>query len=196
MPYHVQLSSGVQRAWLFNLPADELWARVLAAWAARAELDVSGRRWDPRESELRILDGPRLAPAELAHGQGWHRAERTGRDVTSELLRAPATVVSPSRAGHELGVRLLAEAGLAAVDWGPVRDALLAGREPGVSAALVMVPREIGPWLLDAGVALGALPGRVQLVAAEPGAPARLSGVEVVAPGAVGSRLRPSRGSG
>jgi hypothetical protein len=196
MPYHVELRSGVQRAWLFNLDADELWARVLAAWAARTELEVSGRRWDPRVSELRIFEGPRLAPADLAHGQGWHRAQRTARDVTREVLRAPATVVSPTRAGHELGVRLLAEAGLAAVDWGSVREALLAGREPELTAALVMVTADDGPWLLDAGLALGALPGRAHLVAADPGAPARLAGVDVVAAEELGARLRPSRGSG
>jgi hypothetical protein len=193
--YHVELRSSLQRAWLFNLTADELWSRVLAPWAARTELDVSGRLWDPRQSLVRILEGPRLAGAELAHGQGWNRAERTARDVTRELLRAPAAVVSPTRAGHDLGVRLLAGAGLAAVDWGPVRATLLAGREAGVSAALVMVSAGAGPWLLDAGLALGGLPGRAHLVSAEPGAPARLGGVEVLSPEAVAGRLRRSPGS-
>ena len=195
MPYHVELRSSLQRAWLFNLDTDALWSRVLAGWAAGAPLDVAGRAWDPRQSALRILEGPALDGADLAHGQGWTRAERTARDVTGELLRAPATVASPTREGHELGVRLLAEAGLAAVDWGPVREALLAGREAGVSAALVMVPADSGAWLLDAGLALGALPGRAHLVAAEPGAPARLGGVEVLLPETVAARVRPSRGS-
>jgi hypothetical protein len=195
MPYHVELRSSLQRAWLFNLDADDLWRRVLASWAAGAELEVSGRLWDPRRSAVRILEGPRLDGADLAHGQGWNRAERTARDVTSELLRAPATVVSPTRDGHELGVRLLAAAGLAAVDWGPVREALVAGREPGVSRALVMVTADTGAWLLDAGLAVGALPGRAHLIAAEPGAPARLAGVEVLLPDAFAARLRQSRGS-
>jgi hypothetical protein len=194
MPYHVELRSGLQRAWLFNLAREELWERVLAGWATRTELEVSGRRWDPRESELQILEGPPLDAADLAHGQGWHRAQRTADDVTRALLRAPATVVSPTRAGHELGVGLLAAAGLAAVDWGPVRDALLTGREPEVSAALVMVTVDEGLWLLDAGLALGALPGRAHLVAAGPGAPARLGGVDVLSADA--ARVRLSRGSG
>ena len=195
MPYHVELRGPLQRACLFNLEPGELWGRVLAAWAAGAEFDVSGRLWDPRQSVLRVLEGPRLDGAELAHGQGWDRAERVSRDVTGELLRAPAAVVSATREGHELGVRLLAGAGLAAVDWGPVREALLAGREASVSAALVMVTAGAGPWLLDAGLALGALPGRAHLVAAAPGAPARLGGVEVLPPETVAGRLRRSPGS-
>jgi hypothetical protein len=190
MPYHVELRSSLQRAWLFNLDAEELWRGVLAAWAAGAPLEVSGQRWEPGESTLRILEGPRLDAADLGHGQGWNRAERTGRDVTRTLLRAPGTVVSPTRAGHELGVRLLAEAGLSAVDWGPVRTALLAGREAGISAALVMVTATEGPWQLDAGLALGALPGRAYMVAAGPTAPARLGGVDVLAGAAVVERLR------
>jgi hypothetical protein len=196
MPYHVELRSSIQRAWLFNLDRDELWRTILAPWAAQAPLRVSERTWDPRESTLRILDGPRLEGADLAHGQGFNRAEKSGRDVTAELLRSPATVVSPTREGHELGVGLLAQSGLAAVDWGPVREALLDGREAGISAALVMVVEQLGPWLLDAGLALGALPGRCHLVAAEPTVAGRLGGVEVLLPETVGTRLRRSPSSG
>jgi hypothetical protein len=196
MPYHVELRSSLQRAWLFNLDAEELQRRVLGVWTTGAPLDVSGQRWEPGGATLRILEGPRLEGPDLAHGQGWNRAERTGRDVTRAHLRAQATVVSPTRVGHELGVRLLAGAGLAAVDWGPVREALLAGREAAIGVALVMVTAESGPWLLDAGLVLGALPGRAYLVAAEPEAPARLGGVDVLAGAAVAARLRRSRGSG
>jgi len=196
MPFHVELRSTIQRAWLFNLDEDELWRTILAPWSARAPLRVSERTWDPRETTLRVLEGPRLEGPDLAYGQGWNNAERNGRDVTRELLQAPATVVSPTREGHELGVALLARAGFAAVDWGPVREALLHGREAGVSAALVMVVRDAGPWLLDAGLALGALPGRAHLVAAEPGVAGRLGGVDVLLPETVGARLRRSPRSG
>jgi hypothetical protein len=192
MPYHVELRGPMQRACVFNLDDAELWAQVLAPWAAGERLELSGHTWEPGERALRIVEGPRLDAADLAYGRGWSRAEHSGRDVTSALLQAPATVVSPTRAGHELGVALLAEAGLGAVDWGPVREALLAGREPGVRAALVMVTAEPGSWLLDAGLALGALAGRAHVVAAEAAAPARLGGVEVLAPEAALRRLRGS----
>lgn len=186
MPYHVEVRSSLQRAWLFNLEAEELRQRVLSPWAAGAAFALAERRWEPRESELRIIEGRRLEPAELAHGQGWNRAQRTGRDVTRELLaRGAGTVVSATRAGHELGVALLRELGLEAVDWGRARAALLEGADAGLVTALVMTSAETGPWLFDAGLALGALPGRAVLVADGPGAPAQLAGVPVLPPEAV-----------
>jgi hypothetical protein len=186
VPFHVEVRTSLQRAWLFNLEAEELRQRVLSPWAAGAAFALAERRWEPRESELRIVEGPRLEAAELAHGQGWNRAQRTGRDVTRELLaRGAGTVVSATRAGHELGVALLRELGLEAIDWGPARAALLSGADAGLDTALVMVGAESGAWLFDAGLALGALPGRAVLVADGPGAPAQVAGVPVVPPEAV-----------
>jgi hypothetical protein len=89
----------------------------------------------------------------------------------------------------------LGAAGLGAVDWGPVRATLLSGGEPGVTAALVMVTAAEGAWLLDAGLALGGLPGRAHLVAADPSAPDRVGDVEVLLPEAAAARLRRSQGS-
>jgi hypothetical protein len=183
--FHVEVRSAHRRAWLFNLDAAALRRDVVGPWAAGTALDVADRKWEPRDGTLRVLEGPRLPPEELGHGQGWNRAERTGRDVTAELLGTPAagaaTVVSATRAGHELGVALLSRLGLPALDWGPARDALLAGRPAGLDAALIMAGAEPGPWLFDAGLALGALGARAVLVAAEPGAPERVAGVAVLA---------------
>ena len=164
-------------------------------WGKSAEVEIADRRWDPRASALRIVEGPPLDAGELARGQGWNAALRRGRDVTRELLRAPVTVAAPTRAGHELGVGLLVRAGFAEHDWGPVREALHAGRNPGVSAVLVTVTADGGPWLFDAGLALGGATRAAYLVAAEPGAPERAAGIDVFTPEAVAALLRPSRGS-
>jgi hypothetical protein len=195
VPYHVEVRSGMHRAWLFNVEAEELRRRVLSPWAAGVGFALADRRWDPRESELRILDGARLEAADLAHGRGWNRAQRTGTDVTGALLqRGAGTVVAATRAGHETGVALLRELGLEAVDWGPARTALLAGADAGVELVLVMAPAGTGPWLLDAGLVLGALPGRALVIADGPGAPAELAGVPVLPPDA--TTLRRSRARG
>jgi hypothetical protein len=192
MAFHVEVRSGIQRAWLFNLEPDELRRSVLTPWAAGVEFPLADQRWDPRESELRILEGPRLDGADLAMGRGPGSAHRTAADVTAALLRRGAgTVVSATRDGHEVGVALLRELGLEAVDWGPARTALLAGADAGVELALVMVSAEPGPWLFDAGLALGALPGRAVAVADGSGAPAELAGVPVLPPRA--EALRRSR---
>jgi hypothetical protein len=90
-----------------------------------------------------------------------------------------ATVVSATRAGHELGLALLAELGLAVRDWGPARAALLAGAASGVELALVMATAP-GDWLFDAGLALGALGERALLVAGGPDAPEQIAGLAVL----------------
>jgi hypothetical protein len=185
----------MHRAWLFNLGAEELRQRVLSPWAAGVRFALADQRWDPRESELRILEGARLEAADMAHGRGWSRAQRTGTDVTGALLqRGAGTVVAATRAGHETGVALLRELGLEAVDWGPARTALLAGADAGVELALVMAPAAAGPWLLDAGLVLGALPGRAVLVADGPGAPAELAGLPVLPPDAASVRRSRAKG--
>jgi hypothetical protein len=195
MPFHVEVRSSLRRARRFNLAEDELRRGVLAPWAAGATFDFAEGAWDPHESSLRIIEGPPLAPAELAHGQGWSRAERTGRDVTRELVgHGAGTVVAATRAGHDLGVRLLRELGLAPVDWGAVRAALVAGAPSGIDAVLVMAHGDEGPWLFDAGLAIGALGRRALVVAIGPGAPARLGGVDVLPAEAVA--LRRSLGPG
>jgi hypothetical protein len=195
MAFHVEVRRSFHRARLFNLEADDLRRRVLEPWTAGHELEAGERRWDPRESSLRVLEGPRLDATALAHGQGWNEAERSGREVTRELLGAgSATVVSPTRDGYDLGLALAAELGLAAVDWGQVRARLVAGDPAGVDTALVLVQADAGPWLFDAGLALGALRERAVLVAAGPDAPEQLAGIAVLPADA--SAIRRSRAPG
>jgi hypothetical protein len=192
--YHVEVRSGMHRAWLFNLDAEELRQRVLSPWAAGVKFALADQRWEPRESQLRIVEGARLEAVDMAHGRGWNRAQRTGTDVTDALLkRGAGTVVAATRAGHEAGVALLRELGLEAVDWGLARTALLAGVDAGVELALVMAPAGTGPWLLDAGLVLGALPGRALVIADGPGAPAELAGVRVLPPDAAAVRRSRAR---
>ena len=52
MPYHVELRSPLQRACMFNLDDAELWAQVLAPWAA-------GERLAPRSFSQQSLKIPR-----------------------------------------------------------------------------------------------------------------------------------------
>src|SRR6266496_2553235 len=86
MPYHVEIRQGLRRARQFNLEEEELRARVLDPWRAGRMIRLGDRQWEPRESELRILDGAELSHQDLAYGQAWANAERSGRDVARELL--------------------------------------------------------------------------------------------------------------
>jgi hypothetical protein len=91
--FHVELRliKGARRAWEFNLSRDRLDAEVLAPWRAGRALVFGDREWEPRESELRILEGPELDLNDLARGQGPGNAERLARNVTRELLAAGAS---------------------------------------------------------------------------------------------------------
>jgi 2-iminobutanoate/2-iminopropanoate deaminase len=86
--YHVELRHFPRNVCRFNLSAVELQTAVLAPWAADRAFDFGEQRWDPRQARLTVLEGPRLAPAELTMGRGWRAAQRQGRDVTAEALAA------------------------------------------------------------------------------------------------------------
>jgi hypothetical protein len=90
MAFHVEIGSGLNHARAFNLSAEELPQTILWPWLAGHPIRLGDRDWDPRESTLRILEGPHLDTADLAFGQGWANAERASEDVTRrELVAAP-----------------------------------------------------------------------------------------------------------
>jgi len=184
MPFHVEIRRSFRRAWAFNLDEGRLRRAVLDPWRRGALVELGDREWEPRESTLRIVEGPELSAPELAHGQGWHRAERTGRDVTRELLRraepAAVAVIGESSAGERAVREILARFGAPSVDWAAVRARILAAAKTpaaaaglaGVAAVLVAERSEPpAPWLFEAGLALGALGGRAVVVQLGDGAP-------------------------
>ncbi len=206
MPFHVEVRRGAfQRARAFNLDQDRMRRSVLEPWARGLRLTLGDREWDPRDCALRIIEGPELSSAELGLGQGWNRAERTGRDATRGLLEGLAVASNPETpsgagappriavlaeslaGGRELSARL-AEHGARAVEWASVRERLLIDGPRAAPAGVVLVlePAPLsGAWLFDAGLAIGALGSRA-VVARRGDAPVpeELHGVAVVDMGA------------
>ncbi|HXE44366.1 MAG TPA: hypothetical protein VN635_04130 [Conexibacter sp.] len=198
MRYHAEIRRGFRVARELNLDEPALRARVLAPWARGALVVLGGREWEPAHCTLRVLAGPQLTAADLAMGQGWQNAERSGRDVTGELLAtrsAPAAVAllaqTPAAAAAARGA--LERLGVSALAW---------EQAAGATAALVVFDGAAGDadarWWLEVGRALGALGARAVLAvhggAALPGpladAPAlRLDDAEASAQ-ALGERLR------
>jgi hypothetical protein len=169
--FHVEIRRSFQRAWAFNLDDRALHDGVLEPWLRGALVRMGDRDWLPRESSLRILEGPRIEPPDLAHGQGWNRAERTARDVTRELLErerkgvAGVALVASDGAAHAVGAGLLKELGAQVLDWRALRARLIGGRRPdaGDSPTALLIagpPAPSGEWLFDAGLAKGALGAR------------------------------------
>ena len=110
MAYHVQIRRSFRRAWLFNLSEEGLSTAVLEPWIAGRELELGDRRWERRESDLRVIEGPELAPQDLAHGQGWNAAERSGEDATRRLLAEAPPPTQVVLLAEAEGARVLLEA--------------------------------------------------------------------------------------
>jgi hypothetical protein len=181
VPFHVEIRASLRRAWAFNLTEERLRGGILEPWRRGRPVELGDREWDPKESTLRILEGPELAPPELAHGQGWNQAERSARDVTGEILAravkeatSVAVLAETAAAGRAISDPL-AELGARVVDWAAVRARILApatavGAHPlddGGIVSVVLVVERSDPessWMFDAGLAIGAVGGRAIIV--------------------------------
>jgi hypothetical protein len=95
MPFHVEISSPLNRARILNVDEEELRKEILEAWVAGLPFNFGGQDWQPRESRLTILEGPALKPG--ADGEdGWSNALRAAEDVTRPMLEA-AEQSAPAR---------------------------------------------------------------------------------------------------
>jgi len=193
--YHVQIQRGFRVARAFNLTEEELRARIVRPWSAGLPVALGDRDWDPAEAQISILAGPELDGPQLAMGQGWQSAERSGREVTAQLLRAAQSavaVLAQTEAAAQATAAALEHLGLQAVPWDR-------GRTPAQAALIALDPRAgegDARWWLEVGLALGLL-GERALVAVLGGgpAPAPLEGAEAIAldaddPHALAERLR------
>lgn len=94
MPFHIEISSPVNRVRVLNLDREELRDKLLEPWIAGLPFEFGGREWAPRESRLTILEGP--AVGHVDHDEGWESAQRAAEDVTRPLLEA-AEASAPNR---------------------------------------------------------------------------------------------------
>ena len=56
-------------------------------WRAGRKVELGDQEWDPADTVLTILEGPELSQPDLALGQGWNNAERSGT-VTEVRVKA------------------------------------------------------------------------------------------------------------
>jgi hypothetical protein len=225
VPFHVEIRSGYQHARAFNLAPDELREQVLLPWLDDRRIDLGDQVWRPGDSKLTVLEGPALEGPDLAFGQGWQNAQKRSANVTDAALEtvraslaappsaassaspaAPpaqlAVLTATSPAAHGARDRLLAELRFEQTDWSAARARLLA-RAAVVApaptdglAVLAILDGAPGPELaFDLGLALGALGGRVVIVAADGAADlaSALQGVPIIdasATDAIAERLR------
>ncbi|HVC07418.1 MAG TPA: hypothetical protein VND98_07540 [Solirubrobacterales bacterium] len=152
MPFHVQLSSSLHRARVFNLEEDELRRTVLEPWVASQPFEFGERRWEPRESKLTVLEGRALTTPDLSFGQGWSNALRLAEDVTPRMVEAAQASAPPPGAAlieadslDDALARLSAGDESQRIPW-TVALERIEGRDPAVAALIVVLRRpERGP---------------------------------------------------
>jgi hypothetical protein len=143
VPFHVEISGGINHARAFNLSLEELRRQILEPWLTDRPLELGEREWAPRESSLRILEGPHLDNPDLSFGQGWSNAERSAKDVTRRVLETtePPKLPDAFIVEAELPEATVAEmlSGQTALPV-PLGDAerKLNGRDPEVAAVILV----------------------------------------------------------
>ena len=141
MPFHIEVAPASTTRASFNLTAEELRRTVLEPWISGRPVLLGDRKWEPEESELRILEGPELSNPELSFGQGWANAERASEDVTAEIARgrreSAARAARPGGAGHQ---DRIAGADRGRARLGPEARSVVA-REPGASGSTAATRR-------------------------------------------------------
>jgi hypothetical protein len=117
-------------------------------------INLGDHDWEPRTSELKILEGPALEPPELSFGQGWANAEREAEDVTSRVLADAGASLEQRSAptAIEIEVDSLPEALAALAEMTDGRDARqlewpatrkrIDGHDPAVAAVVLIRQRQ------------------------------------------------------
>lgn len=150
MAFHVEVSSGLRHARSFNLNAEELRLTVLEPWLSGQLVVLGDQRWEPRDTDLRILEGPELSNPELSFGQGWANAQRASQEVTRDVLDAaqeargkkagPAALVIEADSAVQTVADLASRYQAQSVDLESLAGKV-DGRDPKVAAVIVVIQR-------------------------------------------------------
>jgi hypothetical protein len=151
MPFHVEVSTALRHARVFNLSAEELRQTVLEPWLSRRSIELGDRKWNPEECELKVLEGPELGNTDLNFGQGWSNAQRSAADVTARVLDAaqashaagagPTAMVIETDSAVQTVAELASDHGARTVDLAGLSERI-DGRDPEVAAVIVVVQRQ------------------------------------------------------
>jgi hypothetical protein len=146
MPFHVEISAGFHRARVFNLNREDLLAKVVEPWLEGRRIEMGDRKWEPRESSLKILEGPQMETEDLSFGQGWSNAERASENVTRGVFaEAPAPSVPDAfmveaDSPEAFAAEVVAGHDGRAIHWGEARKRL-DDRDPEIAAVILVVRR-------------------------------------------------------
>jgi hypothetical protein len=84
--FHIELRQFPHNMCHFNMTEQELFAQILDGWAQEQWIEMGDRKWNPHQSKLIVLEGPRIPVEQLSMGRGWPTAQRQGEDVTERVI--------------------------------------------------------------------------------------------------------------
>ncbi len=144
--FHVEISAGLHRARVFNLNREDLLAKVVQPWLEGRRIEMGDREWEPRDCNLKVLEGPRMETVDLSFGQGWANAERKSENVTRDALEAapppnlPDAFLVEAESPRDLAAEIAAAHDGEAIPWADARRRI-DGRDPEVAAVILVVRR-------------------------------------------------------
>jgi hypothetical protein len=142
----VEIGGGLNHARAFNLNLEDLQKKILEPWLTDRPVELGERKWPPRESTLRILEGPHLEGPDLSFGQGWSNAERSAKDVTRRVLehaeppKLPDAFVVEAEVPEATVAEMLGGQEARPISLGEA-EKRLGGRDPQVAAVILVVKR-------------------------------------------------------
>jgi hypothetical protein len=146
VPFHVEVRSPLHHARVFNVGEAEL-QQILKPWIAGQTFELGEQEWEPRESQLTILEGRALDGPDLAYGQGWSNALRAAEDVTGRLVEAtesetplPPVVVVEGDSADGGVAQLASGGGSTPIEWAEARERI-DGRDPEIAAVVLVLRR-------------------------------------------------------
>jgi hypothetical protein len=169
--YHLEIRDFPRNLNRFNMTGQEVGA-VLLTWAQERVFEMGDQKWDPRSSELVVLEGPEIPTSGISLGRGWPTALREGHDVTARVLAEAREAIVDGSIARAAQAEEAQDAGPPASDASPPFD-------EGAGEAAIAAVEGAGSDQLALGVELAALlgPDAPRLLAAWREVASRASGL-------------------
>lgn len=84
--FHIELRQFPHNMCHFNMTEQDLFAQIVDGWAREQWIEMGDRKWNPHQSKLIVLEGPRIPVEQLSMGRGWPTAQRQSEDVTERVI--------------------------------------------------------------------------------------------------------------
>jgi hypothetical protein len=95
--FHIELRQFPHNMCHFNMTEQELFAQIVDGWAQEQWIELGDRKWNPHQSKLIVLEGPRIPVEQLSMGRGWPTAQRQGEDVTERVIAQAKQAAQPAQ---------------------------------------------------------------------------------------------------